>query len=204
MDKKLLKKALSSLNLSESSIDEIHKFIDSQIKEQVNSEVKNLSAKVFGFLRNSMDSIKESALKELEDSNDSVYNSRILDDIKSLIAVEYNADLENKAVSEVVKENSNLTEELALLNSTLETLMQENAQLKQSLKVAVKETKKLSESKSFLKQKVSRLEESSQRPFKSSEKAVAISQSEKKTKEVEEEIPNEFITEEVKRLTNNL
>lgn len=196
MDKKLLKKALSSLNLSENSIDEIHKFIDDQIKEQVNTEVKTLTAKVFGFLRNTMDSIKESALKELEEDNEIYRNSKIFEDLKSLIAIEYNNDLEVKAVSDVVKNNNDLEEEVNLLTASVETLMEENEQLKESLKMVMKQNKKLSESKSILSKKIGRLEEASNKPFKSSEKAKAISHSEKETKK-EDEIPNEFITEEV-------
>ncbi len=202
MDKKQLIKALKTLNLSESSINEIHAFIEGQINEQLNSEIKNLTAKVFGFLKQTRETIKESVVKELEESDVNYRNSQIFEDLKSLLNLESDSK-EAKVDSNLEKENKDLKEELSLLNSSLETVMEENQELKENFKVVARKAKVLIESKKTLEKKVNKLQESSGKPFKSSEKAVAISHSEKDVEASNDDSEkNEFITEETKALAN--
>ena len=85
--------------LSEETVTQIAELVDSVIKEEVNERVKLLEAKVKGFLRMEIQSIKEHALKELQEESEVYRNAQLFESIKSLMALELSEKDENNEVS---------------------------------------------------------------------------------------------------------
>jgi len=168
MTKKL--NELLPAGLSESAVSDINKLVEATIKERVAAEVKSLSAKVMGFLRLKHDEIQESALAQLEDTNETYRKAKLFEHIQGLMAVEVMSEDYDLPIENLVSENKKLEESLDSMSSELSEALKENTKLVNAV--------------SLLEKKLSGLEvisEQKKQPFKSSEKAVVVSEVKQKT-----------------------
>ena len=175
-------------NLSESGLEEIASIVEETIQERVDAEVKSLEAKVGGFMRMKLNEMKEQAVKELEKDNETFRAVKIYETLKSVIAEDIATSDEEAVASTYKADNEKLQETVNNLNDTISTLMTEN--------------KTLEESVINLKEDVQTLDEVSKAPFKSSEQALVITnESIKEDSTPTSEVINEFLTEDVVRLS---
>tara|TARA_A100001515_G_scaffold144496_1_gene148702 strand:- start:443 stop:1018 length:576 start_codon:yes stop_codon:yes gene_type:complete len=175
-------------NFSESGLEEIQAIIEETIQERVDAEVKSLEAKVGGFMRMKLNEMKEQAVKELEKDNETFRAVKIYETLKSVIAEDIATSDEEAVASTYKADNEKLQETVNNLNDTISNLMTEN--------------KTLEESVINLKEDVQTLDEVSKAPFKSSEQALVITnESIKEDSTPTSEVINEFLTEDVVRLS---
>jgi hypothetical protein len=190
-------------NLSESTMEAIVAMVDSAINEQVNSRVSILEAKVNAFLRQKVDRIKDQALAELSEENETFRNARLFESVRTLMSLELGSDDEQSAINHVVSESSELQEEFDVLSEQVQGLVVENDKLQNTIRVLNKKLMLAEESledleteKSQLLEEVENLSVINEESFRSSEKAVVISEADKEINE-ERTYFNEFLNDEV-------
>ena len=187
--------------LSEETVTQIAELVDTVIKEEVNDRVKLLEAKVKGFLRMEITAIKEHALRELQEESEVYRNAQLFESIKSLMVLELGQEDEKNAVSQVVREQSEVEEENAVLIEELNSTAKQVEQLERTIKLLSKKNKALEEQTEQLVEEVEHLTEQSTLPFKSSEKAIIIAEEMKNTPvKKESKVNNQFLTEGVMAL----
>ncbi len=177
-------------NLSESGLEEIQAIIEETIQERVDAEVKSLEAKVGGFMRMKLNEMKEQAVKELEKDNETFRAVKIYETLKSVIAEDISTSDEEAVASTYKSDNEKLQETVDELNSKVASLMTENNTLEETVIT--------------LREDVEVLDEVSKAPFKSSEQALVITNESKNQNESSTPTPevlNEFLTEDVVRLS---
>ena len=183
--------------LSEVAVTEIATLVNTVISEQVEEKIRQLEAKVKGFIRLRVDELKEQALRELHESDEVARNANLFGEVKTLMTLELKRDDEDSVVSNLVAEQKEFEEEVEILTEELKKSFQENEKLQTSLKVISQKVDKLEEENGSLVDAVDILEESKEKPFKSSEKALVITENVDKKSETEEVINNDFLTPEV-------
>ena len=181
MDNKKTEHALSIAELlpeglSDAAISEIASLVNNVISEQVEEQVRGLEVKVKGFMRARVDELKDHALKELHEEDETIRNASLFESVKTLMALELNKDNEEGAISDLVQEQKEFEAEVSILTEELQKSFEENAKLNTSVKALAKKVGKLEEDRSDLLEAVEILEESKDQPFKSSEKAVIITE----------------------------
>jgi len=187
--------------LTEETVSEIANLVGEVISEEVENKVKDLENKVHGFLRMKIDEVKDHALSELEQENDTFKNARIFESLKSLMALELNAGDEATAIGQTKKEFDEIQEENDVLIRELDSALVECSKLENTLRVLSEKNEMLEEEKHGLQEAVVSLEESAKLSFESNEKAVMISDDvdseiiEDNT--VETQLRNEFINEDM-------
>jgi hypothetical protein len=187
--------------LSEEAVNQIAELVDTVIKEEVNQRVNLLEAKVKGFLRMEIQSVKEHALRELQEESDVYRNAQLFESIKSLMALELNEKDEQRAVAQVVKEQSQVEEENQVLIEELNNAVTQIQQLERTVKIISKKNKALQEQTVHLEEEVEQLTEQASLPFKTSEKAVIIADEMQHTPvKKESKVNNQFLTEGVMAL----
>ncbi len=187
--------------LTEDSVTQIAQLVDTVIKEEVNQRVKLLEAKVKGFLRMEIQSIKEHALRELQEESEVYRNAQLFESIKSLMALELNDKDEARAVSTVVKEQAQVEEENQVLIEELNSAVKQIQELERSIKVLSKKNKALEEQTVHLETEINELTEQADLEFKSSEKAIIIADEMQATPvKKESKVNNQFLTEGVMAL----
>ena len=175
-------------NLSESGLEEIASIIEENVQERVDSEVKSLEAKVGGFIRMKLNEMKENAIMELEKDNETFRAVKVYESLKSVIAEDLATSDEDAVASTYKADNETLQETVESLNSKISSLMTENNTL---------ETSVLN-----LREDVLVLDDVSKKPFKSSEQALVITnESINENSAPTSEVFNEFLTEDVVRLS---
>ena len=177
-------------NFSESGLEEIQAIIEETIQERVDAEVKSLEAKVGGFMRMKLNEMKEQAVKELEKDNETFRAVKIYETLKSVIAEDISTSDEEAVASTYKADNEKLQETVDALNSKVASLMTENNTLEETVIT--------------LREDVEVLDEVSKAPFKSSEQALVITNESKNQNESSTPTPevlNEFLTEDVVRLS---
>ena len=175
-------------NLSESGLEEIASIIEETVQERVDSEVKSLEAKVGGFMRMKLNEMKENAITELEKDNETFRAVKIYESLKSVIAEDLATSDEDAVASTYKADNEKLQETVESLNSKISSLMTENNTLEDSVL--------------NLREDVLVLDEVSKKPFKSSEQALVITnESINENSTPTSEVFNEFLTEDVVRLS---
>jgi len=180
--------------LTEATISQIAELVDSVISEQVEEKVKELEAKVQGFLRLRVDEVKDHAMKELELENDTYKNAKLFESIKTLMAIELGSNDEDSAVGKISGENVQLEEEVDVLTEELKAALTENSNLETTIYALSGKIDNLEETERKLQGKVEYLEEAKEKPFKSSEKAVVISENNDEPRRISE---NEFLSEDI-------
>lgn len=187
--------------LSEETVTQIAELVDSVIKEEVNERVKLLEAKVKGFLRMEIQSIKEHALRELQEENEVYRNAQLFESIKSLMSLELGQKDEDRAIAQVVREQSEVEEENGVLIEELNSAVKQVEQLERTIRILSKKNKALEEQTAQLVGEVEQLTEQTTLPFKSSEKAIIIAEEMKNTPvKKESKVSNQFLTEGVMAL----
>lgn len=187
--------------LSEETVTQIAELVDSVIKEEVNQRVKLLESKVKGFLRMEIQSIKEHALKELQEESEVYRNAQLFESIKSLVALELTDKDEQRAVSKAVKEQTKAEEENQVLIEELNSSVKQVQELERTIKLLSKKNKALQEQTEQLVEEVEQLTEQATLPFKTSEKAVIIADEMKNTPvKKDSKVNNQFLTEGVMAL----
>ena len=175
-------------NLSESGLEEIASIIEETVQERVDAEVKSLEAKVGGFMRMKLNEMKENAITELEKDNETFRAVKIYESLKSVIAEDLATSDEDAVASTYKADNEKLQETVESLNSKISSLMTENNTLEDSVL--------------NLREDVLVLDGVSKAPFKSSEQALVITnESINENSAPTSEVFNEFLTEDVVRLS---
>ena len=175
-------------NLSESGLEEIASIIEENVQERVDAEVKSLEAKVGGFMRMKLNEMKENAIIELEKDNETFRAVKIYESLKSVIAEDLATSDEDAVASTYKADNEKLQETVESLNSKISSLMTENNTLEDSVL--------------NLREDVMVLDDVTKKPFKSSEQALVITnESINENSAPTSEVFNEFLTEDVVRLS---
>ena len=175
-------------NLSESGLEEIASIIEETVQERVDSEVKSLEAKVGGFMRMKLNEMKENAITELEKDNETFRAVKVYESLKSVIAEDLATSDEDAVASTYKADNEKLQETVESLNSKISSLMTENNTLEDSVL--------------NLREDVLVLDGVTKAPFKSSEQALVITnESINENSAPTSEVFNEFLTEDVVRLS---
>jgi|6_EtaG_2_1085325.scaffolds.fasta_scaffold08344_7 outer membrane murein-binding lipoprotein Lpp len=185
--------------LSEAAVTEIATLVNSVIEEQVNDKVQQLEAKVKGFLRLRVDELKDHALRELQEQNETMRNAKLFESVKTLLALELHTEDEDSVISGLVKEQEDYQEEVEVLTEELRKSFNETDKMESLVKNLSKKVDTLEEEKTFLTEAVDALEAASEKPFKSSEKALVITENvdTAKSENVKELVDNDFLTPEV-------
>ena len=202
--RKKKKKTLDQIlpeGLSESAIKEITRLMQDVINEQVEDKVTLLEARVTSFVRANIDSLKEQAIKELELENDTFRNAQLFETVKSIMAVELDNEDEDSAVKILANESKELESEMGLLSTELDRVLKENNKMQAVISALSDKTETLDEERnslleanSHLENVVETLKESNKKPFKSSERAMVVSEN---NVGVQRTGDNEFLTEDV-------
>jgi hypothetical protein len=182
--------------LSEDSVTQIASLVNDVIVEEVESRVNTLETKVKGFLRLKIDELKEHALVELRHDSEFVKNAHLFESIKSLMAVELTEQDDERAINTMLREHEEISDEREVLIQELNKSLALNEELEQLLGTLSGKMDSLEEEKERLVENVTRLEESNEQPFKSSEKAQVIAENIAAQKKPAHS-NNEFLTDEV-------
>ena len=186
--------------LTEDTVEEIAALVSSVIEEEIGNKVKELENKVHGFLRMKIDEVKDHAISELEQENETFKNARIFESLKALMALELNTVDDDNAVTQTRKEFDELQEENNVLVRELNSTLTECSKMENTLHVLSGKIERLEEERYDLTEAVVALEESAKLPFESNEKAVVISEQnvdEEITENLVESQHSEFITKEM-------
>jgi predicted HNH restriction endonuclease len=184
--------------LTEATLNEIAELVNTVINDQVEEKSRVLEAKVQAFLRMKIDEIKEQAKKELELEDSTFKNARIFEAIKTLMAMEISGEDQENAVACVSQDNTNLQEELQVVTSELNKALKVNEKYEKVLGALERKVDRLEESKESLQTEMVRLEENKKKPFKSSEKAIVVSEELGTLEKTQDTTSNnEFLTEDV-------
>tara|TARA_R110002074_G_scaffold375946_2_gene552734 strand:+ start:220 stop:861 length:642 start_codon:yes stop_codon:yes gene_type:complete len=185
--------------LSEAAITEIANLVNNVIAEQVEDKINDLESKVRGFIRSRVDELKDQARRELEEENETIRNASLFESVKTLMALELKKDDEENAISDLVHEQKEFEAEVDILTDELRKSFEENEKLATTLKAVSTKVDKLEEDKVTLLEAVDILEESKDQPFKSSEKAVIITEDvdKKEANRPDDQALNDLLTPEV-------
>jgi chromosome segregation ATPase len=162
--------------LSEAAVTEIASLVNTVISEQVDEKTNQLEAKVKGFIRSRVDELKDQALRELQEEDETMRNAALFASVKTLMALELRKDDEDSTISDLVQEQKEFEAEVDVLTDELRKAFEENEKMETSMKALTQKVDKLEEDKDTLLEAVEVLEESKELPFKSSEKAVIIAE----------------------------
>jgi hypothetical protein len=160
--------------LSEAAVGEIAALVNNVISEQVEDKTRQLETKVTGFIRSRVDELKDQALRELHEEDETVRNASLFESVKTLMALELNKNDEENALSDLVQEQQEFETEVEVLTDELIKSFEENERTTTLVKALTIKVDKLEEDKATLLEAVDILEESKELPFKSSERAVII------------------------------
>jgi len=185
--------------LSEAAISEIANLVNTVISEQVNEKIHELEAKVKGFMRLRVDELKDQAMRELREENSVARNAAMFESVKTLMALELGKDDEENAISNLVQEQKEFEQEVTILTEELKKSFSETDKLETVVKNLSTKVEQLEGEKTTLLEAVDVLEESRERPFKSSEKALVIAEDVDKPVDTSDEdlLSNTFLTPEV-------
>jgi len=188
--------------LSESSVQEITNLMQDVINERVGDQVAILEAKVASFVRANIDSLKEQAMKELELENDTFRNAKLFETVRSLMAVELTDEDDANAIKVLTNESKQMEGELGVLTKELDNVLKENNKLQTVVKVLSDKAETLEEERDSLvevgdslHEEMELLKETTKKPFKSSEKAVVVSENNVKVERAGNN--NQFLTEDM-------
>ena len=188
--------------LSESSVGEITKLMQDVIDERVGDQVAILEAKVASFVRANIDSLKEQAMKELELENDTFRNAKLFETVRSLMAVELTDEDDANAIKVLTNESKQMEGELGILTNELDNVLKENNKLQTVVRVLSDKAETLEEERDSLvevgdslHEEMELLKETTKKPFKSSEKAVVVSENNVKVERAGNN--NQFLTEDM-------
>ena len=185
-------------SLSEAAVSEIANLVNTVITEQVEDKTRVLEAKIKGFMRLRVDELKEQAMKELREDESFIRNAELFESVKTVMALELSKDDEESAISELVQEQEEYEVEVEVLTEELKKSFEETDKAHSQIKALAAKVTKLEEDKVTLLEAVDVLEESDEKPFKSSERAVIITENvDAKPEKSRSTVNNDFLTPEV-------
>ena len=176
--------------LSDEGVEAINSLVDGVVEARVASEMSDLNAKVSGYLRLKIDELKAQAQKELEDSNEVYRAKKVYESLKAIVAEDVQSSDSESVVTLYKEENEKLQESVDELNAKLAKTMTENTTLEGAVE--------------NLREDINSLSEIQKKPFKSSEKALVITNEGNNEGAVRNSVDNSFLTEDVLRLSNSL
>ena len=182
--------------LSESAVTEVCTLVDKVITEQVEDRISNLVTQVHGFLRLKIDEVKDHAMGELTEENEVFRNSRLYEQIKTLMSIELTEEGDETALASLMKESKEVSEERDLVIDEFNKSLHDNENLHNTVKALSTKIENLEEENSELTEEVNELSEAKEKPFKSSEQAKVIAADVDQPQERTVH-NNEFLTEEV-------
>ena len=182
--------------LSESAVTEVCTLVDKVITAQVEDRISNLVTQVHGFLRLKIDEVKDHAMGELTEENEVFRNSRLYEQIKTLMSIELTEEGDETALASLMKESKEVSEERDLVIDEFNKSLHDNENLHNTVKALSTKIENLEEEKSQLTEEVNELSEAQEKPFKSSEQAKVIAADVDQPQERTVH-NNEFLTEEV-------
>ena len=168
---------------SETGLNEVLSLVESAVDDRIAEEVKLLEAKVSGFLRSKITDLQEVARQELEANDDVIRGYRMFEQIRALVASEVETSDVDSAVAKQQKQIDGLQESISALNGRLKTSLHENSMLSGKVESLNEANEQLTESNKL--------------PFKSSEKAVVITNETDSSRPSPEAANNIFLTEDV-------
>jgi hypothetical protein len=181
--------------LTETGLEEVASLLDEVVEERVAEEVSLIEAKVKAFLRTKIDSLKETAQRELEADDKFIRAHRVFEAIKTIVA----SELETTDFDNAVRVHESQNEKLQ------ESLDATQTQLNEALKTVGLLESKLDHQKAELSQLSEALideREKAEVPFKSSESAVMITNENHDTQVLPGSArENFFLNEDVIRLS---
>jgi len=181
--------------LTETGLEEVASLLDEVVEERVAEEVSLIEAKVKAFLRTKIDSLKETAQRELEADDKFIRAHRVFEAIKTIVA----SELESTDFDNAVRVHESQNEKLQ------ESLEATQTQLNEALKTVGLLESKLDHQKAELSQLSEALideREKAEVPFKSSESAVMITNENHDTQVLPDSArENFFLNEDVIRLS---
>jgi len=185
--------------LSEAAVSEIAVLVNTVISEQVDEKILQLEVKVKGFMRSRVDELKDQAVRELQEEDETFRNATLFESVKTLMALELKKDDEDNAISDLVHEQKEFETEVNILTEELRKSFEENEKIETTLKALSTKVNKLEEDKATLLEAVDILEESKDKPFKSSEKAIIIAEDvdKKEVNKPDVQAFNDLLTPEV-------
>ena len=150
--------------LSEAAVTEIATLVNTVISEQVEEKIRGLEAKVKGFMRSRVNELKDQALRELHEEDDTLRNATLFKSVKTLMALELKKDDDDNAISDLVHEQKEFEEEVTILTDELRKSFEENEKMDTLLQALKTKVDKLTEDKDSLLEAVEVLEESKKSP----------------------------------------
>ena len=181
--------------LSESTINEIAVLVEEVIVDQVQEQIEDLETKVFGYLRLKIDDLKEHAIEELSQESEVYRHAQLFEQVKSLMSIELTEEDDETALASLMKESHDISEERDLVIDEYNKSLYENENLENTVKALSDKISALENDNVKLVEEVEYLQESKDKPFKSSEQAHVISNDVDSPQERTHN--NEFLTEEV-------
>ena len=101
--------------LSEAAVTEIAALVNNVISEQVEDKTRELEAKVTGFIRSRVDELKDQAMRELTEEDETMRNAALFESVKTLMTLELNKNDEENALSDLVEEQQEFETEVTVL-----------------------------------------------------------------------------------------
>lgn len=194
MNKSILKLAdLLPDNVTEETMNKILGVIQEAITGEVTDKMKVLEAKAGAFIRKNIDNLKAQAQEELNEENEIYQDAMQFRKLKGFMGVD---KVEVKA-PEQVKESKDLQAENDLLVEHLQTLADENVKLKRIAKAYKKKALVAESTLNESVQEVQDLKGVVSKPFKSSEKALVLSEGTKGELNIASPSGNAWLSEEV-------
>lgn len=194
MNKSILKLAdLLPDNVTEETMNKILGVIQEAITGEVTDRMKVLEAKAGAFIRKNIDNLKAQAQEELNEENEIYQDAMQFRKLKGFMGVD---KVEVKA-PEQVKESKDLQAENDLLVEHLQTLADENVKLKRIAKAYKKKALVAESTLNESVQEVQDLKGVVSKPFKSSEKALVLSEGTKGELNIASPSGNAWLSEEV-------
>ncbi len=187
--------------VTEDTVKSLSKLLEEEVDNRVAKQVKLLTSKVTAFIKSNISQIQESALKQLEESNETFRKAKLFEHVAGIMAVETLSEDYNLPIENLTQDNAKLTEAVETLTDELNKTYEENSLLESKLELYNKKVR-LMESKNKL------LEEGRKEPlpFKSSEVARVITRNKEAPSErdVKMEIlagtQNQFLSESIMKL----
>lgn len=198
--KKLLPKGLE-----QETINELAKLFSEDLQEAVKEVRAEASAKMLAFIRANMDTIKESAIAELELENETYRKAQLFEGVSNIMATELTDESYEDSMNVAYSKAQELEEQREFLTGELDKALRENSKLVNSVKALNESNNKL---KTQVKAGASKLEESvgnlkefkAKREQKLSDKAHIHSQEKIELTESRGNNGNEFLSESVLNL----
>jgi DNA repair ATPase RecN len=184
-------------NLSEETFEKITALIAELINEEVTERVKLLESKSVAFIRKSIDTIKDQAVKELTEENEIYQNAIKFNELKQFLGIKKVTVKESKEqtdskVKELTEENKVLIEHLNSLASEVDRVKKIARKYKKGYNELVEQVNNLNEQTEELKDE--------KKPFKSTEKALMLTEEILKTNQLVSNVANPFLSDDVMAL----